>query len=114
MNRYESPNYQNEGQAVRSQTIGGGMTPENRQKMLDYNEELNRLYNRHGEIYTKETMEELMCASSARPDARQAECEDVCECGHPKAAHMRTGCWIGQKCECPGYRPKGQQEEQDG
>jgi hypothetical protein len=52
--------------------------------------------------------------SSDRPDARQAECEDVCECGHPKAAHMRTGCWIGQKCECPGYRPKGQQEEQDG
>jgi hypothetical protein len=28
-----------------SETNGGGMTPENRQKMLDYNEELCRMYN---------------------------------------------------------------------
>jgi hypothetical protein len=53
MNRYESPNYQNEGQAVRSQTIGGGMTPENRQKMLDYNEELCRMYNQDESEDTK-------------------------------------------------------------
>lgn len=29
---------------------------------------------------------------------------EVCEsCGHPEAAHMKTGCWVGRNCPCVSF-----------
>jgi hypothetical protein len=55
----------------------------------------------------------------------ETKVEDVCKCGHHWSDHRDknydadvVGSMPGRgsctECECPGHRPKGQQEEQDG
>lgn len=46
----------------------------------------------------------LFCPQCKAQHIDKAE-PDVCEdCGHPEAAHMKTGCWIGGKCECKVFK----------
>ncbi len=29
--------------------------------------------------------------------------DDICECGHPRAAHDEIKCWVIEPCDCNGF-----------